>query len=215
MVSLSVPRPSRGARTLIRAAALAALFVVVGVACLRLACVGQVFTAMIASPQLAGAVTLWLRERRPALRRGWPVMGAAVALATCLAAPQATPVVGALARLAVYASLLRLFAHSLRAGREPVVTRFARHIHPAMTQDRIAYTRGVTWLWTGFFATQLALWFLLLVTAPYVAKPWFVAWADVPLLAALLAGELGVRAIKFRGQPHGSLRDMWRAGRGA
>ena len=173
---------------------------------------GQVLAGAVASLQLAGAAMLWQRDRGA---KFWPALCGCVALAACLAVPRAAPALGALARLAVYASLLRLFAGSLRAGQEPLVTRLARRIHPAMTEQRTAYTRGVTWLWTAFFGAQIALWLLLLAVAPFREEPWFAAWADLPMLAALLAGEMVVRAIMFRGQPHGSFGDMLRAARRA
>ena len=175
---------------------------------------GQGRAAGSARLHAAGAARRWVRGRRSPARLAWPGLVGALALTACLAAPRAAPQVGALARLTVYASLLCLFAGSLRPGREPLVTRLARRVHPALTCERIAYTRGVTWLWTVFFATEIALWSAVLAATAHRRMPRSAAWADLPLLAALLVGEMGVRAIKFRGQPHGSFRDTLRAVRG-
>lgn len=170
---------------------------------------GQRLTAAIVSCQIAAAAAISLRRARR--QPEWPILAGALAFAACAAAPQATQAIGAAARLTIYATLFLLFARSLRSGQTPIATGLAGRIHPILTTRRIAYTRGVTWLWTIVFALQSALCLLILITPPGRIPARFAAWADLPLVAFVLAAELAVRAVRFRGQPHGSARDMLRA----
>jgi hypothetical protein len=172
--------------------------------------------AVIVGGQIA-AVTALLSRRTPSPPSGmsWPLLAGLVAGGACLAAPTAAIPLGVLAHGAVYTALLHRFGGSLRRGREPIATRLARRIGPALSARRLAYTRAVTWLWTMFFAAAFASALAQLMLLPFRALPWWLAGADLPLVALLFAGELSVRAVWFRGEPHGSARDMLRAFRAA
>ena len=111
------------------------------------------------------------------------------------------------ARAVGYGAMLLVFAQSLRAGQEPLVTRIARQIDPGMTPRRLAYTRAVTWVWTDFFALNM----LATLTVYWLDAPWFVTWAGLPLAVLLFAGELAFRSVWFRGERRGSASEMARA----
>ena len=53
----------------------------------------------------------------------------------------------------IHLALAWVFGSSLKAGTEPLCTRFARLVHPAdtMTEEVLDYTRQVTVIWTLFF----------------------------------------------------------------
>jgi uncharacterized membrane protein len=54
-----------------------------------------------------------------------------------------------------YLALLAIFAASLGAGREAVVTAFARGSRGSLSPEFVRYTRRVTWAWCWFFLAQL------------------------------------------------------------
>jgi hypothetical protein len=133
------------------------------------------------------------------------VGAAGLAWAMCDKFPgSAALAVSAGTRAVGYGAMLLVFARSLRDGQEPLVTRIARQIDPGMTPRRLAYTRAVTWLWTGFFSFNL----LAALAAFQLDLPWFVAWAGIPLAGLLFAVELAFRAVWFRGERRGSASDM-------
>ena len=53
-------------------------------------------------------------------------------------------------------ALAIVFGRTLAAGREPLVTTFARLVHGDLPPEVLAYTRQVTIAWTLFFAAMLA-----------------------------------------------------------
>ena len=108
--------------------------------------------------------------------------------------------------VALYLWLVSVFGGSLRPGRIPVATRLAVRLHNALTARRAAYTRGVTWLWTGYFALQLAASVALIAGKPV----WVGPGMDLLLAAALFGAEFGVRSWWFRGETHGGAADMLR-----
>jgi uncharacterized membrane protein len=142
-------------------------------------------------------------------RRGAAPTGCGVgaaALALCLGWRDGLPAVVLASHLALYLWLLAVFGASLRPGRIPVATRLATLLHGALTGRRAAYTRGVTWLWTGYFAVQLAASVALVLGKPV----WVGPGVDVLLAAALFGAEFGVRSWCFRGEAHGGAADMVR-----
>ncbi len=114
-----------------------------------------------------------------------------------------------------YASLLIWFGMSLRPGREPLVTSFARRVRLSMPEKVVRYTRQVTIAWCVFFAMQLAVSATLLLLAPASLWSAFVSLLNVPLLAAMVLGEFGVRMILFRNEARTGLLATvfaWRQG---
>ena len=169
-------------------------------------------TAVLASGQAAVLAGALARIARPglhdtaALVTGTAALG--IALLACRISPEiGTAAVTSLSHAAIYGSLLLLFARSLLPRQDAIATRLARRVHAPLTAQRLAYTRGVTWVWAGYFAGQLAI-SLPLAVWPGAPWGWMVRASDVPLAALLMAGELAVRAWIFRGQPHASAADM-------
>jgi uncharacterized membrane protein len=104
-----------------------------------------------------------------------------------------------------YTSLLIWFGTSLRSNREPLVTSFARRIGQTMPEKVVRYTRQVTIAWCLFFAAQLAVSAALVLLAPASVWSAFVTLLNLPLIAAMVLGEFGVRVVLFRNEPHSSL----------
>lgn len=108
--------------------------------------------------------------------------------------------------------LLVLFAHSLRAGEVPLVTRIATLMRGAAPPDELlAYTRRVTQVWCGVFvllaASALA---FALCAAPAV---WSVMTNCVHylIIGAVFVLEFSYRRMRYRQYEHdGLLRYLWR-----
>ena len=95
--------------------------------------------------------------------------------------------------------LATLFGRTLREGREPLVTRFARLIHGTLPPEVERYTRRVTLAWTIFFASLFTL-STLLYLGNFIA-----AWSFlVNILSPLLCGAMFVieYAIRLRALPN-------------
>jgi len=96
--------------------------------------------------------------------------------------------------------LALVFGRTLRAGREPLVTRFARVIHEGGIPSEVErYTRRVTLAWTVFFLLVAG------TSAALYAGHWLVAWsllANVgsPVLVALMFAI--EHAVRRRALPH-------------
>jgi uncharacterized membrane protein len=96
-----------------------------------------------------------------------------------------------------YTGLLIWFGASLRPGREPVVTGFARRMRRTMPPDVVRYTRLATLAWCVFFAGQLALSLGLLFAAPDVWSGFVSVW-NLPLVLAMVLAEFACRSVLFR-----------------
>jgi len=93
----------------------------------------------------------------------------------------------------VYALLCLGFGKSLQPGRTPMVTGFARLVHPTMSPTLISYTRMVTWAWTLYFGSISALSLLLFWLAPLAVWSAFANLLGFPLLALMFIAEYTVR----------------------
>src|SRR5262245_31544114 len=137
------------------------------------------------------------------------VSAAAVALVLWL--------VPALPDLVIHASpvvinvfLCVFFGLTLRRGREPLITRFARLEHDVLPPQVARYTRRLTVLWTLFFAAMAAITVALWLGASGTAFSLFVNVINWVLLAAFLIGEYLYRRMRFptyeHKPPHAILR---------
>lgn len=178
------------------------------------------------SPWLVAAVTTqvaalaWVILGRCALGLR-AALTAAAATVTCLAIlwhpaalQEITLALGGVFHAAAYAALLLWFAMSLRPGREPVVTGFARRIRRSMPADVVRYTRLVTMAWCIFFAAQLLGSLTLLLLAPAADWAAFVGVWNLPLVLAMMLAEYACRAILFRRQQRTGLLATLRNVRG-
>lgn len=101
-----------------------------------------------------------------------------------------------------------VFGHTLAAGREPLVTRFARIMRRGdMPPEVVSFTRGVTLAWALFFAG------ISLVSAFLYAAVSVEAWSvfsnlvNSPLIGAMFLGEYALRRYKLRHIRHSSILD--------
>ena len=95
--------------------------------------------------------------------------------------------------LAVYLCLLWLFGRTLRAGRQPLITRLAAHVHGELVAEMVRYTRRVTWAWCVFFVAMALTSLLLFVVAPLPIWSAFNTLLNLPLLVAMYLGEYAWR----------------------
>ncbi len=86
-----------------------------------------------------------------------------------------------------------VFGRSLFAGRRPLVTVFASHVHASMSPSLLSFTRRATLAWTLFFAVMAALSLLLFFLAPIEVWSAFANILTGPLVAAMFVAENEVR----------------------
>lgn len=95
--------------------------------------------------------------------------------------------------------LMLLFGRTLAAGREPLVTRFARLLHGTLPPEVERYTRRVTLAWTIFFAT------LFVLSCTLYLGRFLPAWSFLANIASpVLIGAMFVveYAVRLRALPH-------------
>lgn len=174
---------------------------------------GPPWPARVNAAALALAALLWAiadaRASAAIAAAGFAaLLGAAVAYA-----PQillfAPPV-------AINAALAVFFGASLRRGREPVISIFARLEQGAdLPADLARHARLVTWLWTLLLAAMAGLALALAIWAPLEAWSLFTNVVIYALIAALFVGEYLYRRLRFRQYRHASLPALLRNVRGA
>jgi uncharacterized membrane protein len=104
---------------------------------------------------------------------------------------------------AIPAALLLAFAGSLRAGHEPLITRFARAMHDGeLPADLVAYTRRVTVLWCLVCATLFCSAVLLALFASPETWSLMTNFVHYLVLGAVFVLEYAWRRIRFRHHPH-------------
>jgi len=113
--------------------------------------------------------------------------------------------------ITVYLLLLWFFGRTLRAGREPLVTRIARHEHGTLPAEIELYTRHVTWAWCIFFAIMAGTSALLFAFAPLAAWSWFANVLNIPLLILMFVAEYTFRVLRFPAFSHASFFTAIRA----
>jgi uncharacterized membrane protein len=149
-------------------------------------------------------VTTWLVAGQVAIRHRsllTVLAGAAIAMAILwLGLPARTLglVMAGVCHALAYCGLLIWFAASLRPGREPIVTRFARRMRTTMPPDVVRYTRLVTAAWCVFFACQIAVSLALLLAAPLDVWSGFLTVWNLPLVLGMILVEFICRTILFR-----------------
>lgn len=93
--------------------------------------------------------------------------------------------------------LLATFAASLRAGKVPMVERFARLREPELPKGGVVYCRAVTKVWIGFFAVNAAISGALALWAPFA---WWTLWCGAlayGCIGLVFAIEIAVRRRRF------------------
>jgi uncharacterized membrane protein len=119
--------------------------------------------------------------------------------------------VSGVSHAAAYLILFAYFARTLRAGREPLITRLARSVHGSLSPELVAFTRRVTVAWCTFFAAQVLVSMLLFAFAPFDFWSMFVNLLNIPLLVLMFVGDHLYRAIRLPDHPRPSIARILRA----
>jgi uncharacterized membrane protein len=115
--------------------------------------------------------------------------------------------------VALYLTLLWLFARTLLPGRQPLITFLATHVHGAIPPEVERYTRRVTWAWCLFFAAMTLTSTLLFLFAPLALWSAFNSLLNLPLLVAMYLGEYAWRLWRHPDFSHASIATVFRAAR--
>lgn len=135
-----------------------------------------------------------------AAQRGQRVFAAAAALVLAVLVLQAwrgggvAPVTLYLLQHAgIHAALAAVFALTLRAGHEPLITALARRVHTDFSPAMAAYSRKVTIVWAVYFVIMATFSILLFAFAPFDAWAVFANLITPVALVVLFVGEYLVR----------------------
>jgi uncharacterized membrane protein len=91
-----------------------------------------------------------------------------------------------------------VFAATLRRGATPLVTAFAARVHRTMSPALLHYTRAVTWVWSVYFGTMVALSLALFAAAPWW---WWSLFANLVTPLAAVALFVGEHLLRYRLHP--------------
>jgi len=108
-------------------------------------------------------------------------------------------------QLVCYLGLLWYFGRSLVAGREALITRFARFFHGEISPAVESYTRQITILWCVFFAGMLSVSVSLFAFVSTDAWLFFANVLNLPLLIGAFVAEYVYRSFRFPDWPYPSL----------
>lgn len=108
-------------------------------------------------------------------------------------------------------ALCALFAHTLRAGSEPLVSRFARIERGGrLAPDLARYTRNLTCAWALFFLVMATISAMLAVTGPLATWSLFSNLLNYLLVVVFFVLEYIYRRVRYRHHPHMSPWQMVR-----
>lgn len=111
----------------------------------------------------------------------------------------------------INAALAVFFGASLRIGREPVISVFARlEQGGVLPPDLARHARSVTWIWALLLAAIATLDMALAIWASLETWSLFTNIVDYALIAALFIGEYFYRRVRFRHYRHASLAALLR-----
>lgn len=102
----------------------------------------------------------------------------------------------------VYCALFALFAGTLRSGRMPMISRFARMEQGELNEELSAYTRRLTAIWSAFFLGMAALAAGLAAWAPLQVWYLHTFFFSYVLIAALFLGEYVYRRWRYPNYRH-------------
>lgn len=170
----------------------------------------------IALSMLSLALLAIIAPRR--WRRAVIALFAVVAL-IALASGQGTQL-SYLPPIVINLGLAAWFGVTLRAGNEPMISRFARIERGQLAPDLVAYTRRLTLVWALFFLAMAATSAVLAILPSPAPWAWFTSFGNWICVAALFFGEHLYRRRRFAHYPHVSpmqvialVRAQWRAPR--
>lgn len=108
-------------------------------------------------------------------------------------------------------ALCAVFGGTLRRGREPLVSRFARIERGGdLPADLARYTRRVTWAWTAFFVLMAGISLALAVWGSAWLWSLFTNLVNFILVAVFFASEYLYRRVRFRHYTHASPAELIR-----
>lgn len=158
-------------------------------------------------------VASWLVPSARALPIAAGAAAAGVAMALLAVLPGAARLLLEALPLAGNLMLAWHFGATLRAGREPLISRYTRADHGHMPAELVGYTRRLTMLWTWFFVAFAAA--NLTTLAGFGPPAGASAIANAALALLFFLGEHVVRATRFAhlgpAHPWRTLRAIWRA----
>lgn len=129
-----------------------------------------------------------------------PRMGAAAAAIVLVwQLPNAARWLPYLPPVLINVALCGVFARTLRGGREPLVTRFARLEGRPLDTRQLAYTRRLTLVWALLFSGFAALSMFLAWRAPPAVWSLFTNGVAYVMALLLFLGEHVFRRVHFRG----------------
>jgi uncharacterized membrane protein len=115
------------------------------------------------------------------------------------------PAMAALTHAGINLFMLWVFGRTLRFGREPLITGFARRVHGTLPSYIEAYTRRVTLMWCVFFALQIVVSAVLFAFATLDVWSFFVNMLSLPLVVLMFVGEYAYRIVRYRRYEHASI----------
>ncbi len=163
------------------------------------------------APCLVIVTLLLLRTHRAA---GLALAGGEVILIAALYARHIVPDLTLLypvPGLSANVLLLWMFGRTLRAGREPLITRVARLVHGALPPEIERYTRHVTLAWSLFFGLMGISSLALFILAPVQVWSLFANVFTLPLICAMFVCEYVYRVLRYPRFRHVSLLHTARA----
>lgn len=104
----------------------------------------------------------------------------------------------------VYCALLLFFASTLRPGRVPLISRFARMEQGELSAELHAYTRRLTLVWCVFFAAMAGLAMGVAAWAPLWVWSLHTFFFSYLLIAMLFLGEYVYRRWRYPHYRHAS-----------
>lgn len=113
--------------------------------------------------------------------------------------------------LALNIALCVVFGGTLRSGREPLVSRFARIERGGdLPADLAHYARLVTWAWTAFFALMAAISLALAAWGSAWSWSLFTNFVNYIFVAVFFSSEYLYRRVRFRHYAHASPAELIR-----
>jgi uncharacterized membrane protein len=110
------------------------------------------------------------------------------------------------------------FGRTLRPGREPMCTYFARSIHGSLTPELERYTRQITVAWVVFFGLVSTASTVIFVAAPLAVWSAFANFITAPLIGLMFVVEYMVRRRLHPDMEHAHILDgmkaFWKASAG-
>lgn len=154
---------------------------------------GSLSALLAVAPTLLIALVLAWRSPQRAVMLGALALALVALWAGRSALAQHADIVYWLQYVGIQLVLFITFARTLRAGKQPLVSRFAEVVHSRLTPRQEAYTRKVTIAWTMFFAAMVIAASLLFFLGPLSVWSFFAHFLTIPLVVLMFIAEYWIR----------------------